>query len=66
MCHRRKKGGEWIWHTDLVESGGGVKEQRGANFHKPLTKVNALALMVGVLEDDLVGRRHRQKERVKR
>ena len=39
VCHRRKKGGEWIWHSDLVASGGGVKAQKGANFHKALTKV---------------------------
>ena len=37
MCHRRKKGGEWIWYTDLVEVNGSSKP-KGIDFYKGLTK----------------------------
>jgi hypothetical protein len=37
VCHRRKKGGEWIWRTDLVEVSPEVKPD-GVMFHRGLTK----------------------------
>lgn len=37
VCHRRKKGGEWLWYTDLVEVGGSTKP-RGVSFHRGLSK----------------------------
>ena len=37
ICHRRKKSGEWIWHTDLVEVTSKSKP-KGVTFYKGLTK----------------------------
>ena len=37
ICHRRKKNGEWIWRTDLVEVSSESKP-KGKTFYKGLTK----------------------------
>ena len=44
VCHRKKKGGEWLWHTDLVELDASAPKalpaalsERGARLHRPLT-----------------------------
>jgi len=38
VCHRRKKGGEWLWFTDLVEVSTAKKPIGDFTFHKGLTK----------------------------
>jgi len=35
---RRKKGGEWLWYTDLVEVSADVKPPAGMKVHRPLNK----------------------------
>jgi hypothetical protein len=39
VCHRRKKGGEWLWYTDLVEASADKKPTgAGITVHRSLNK----------------------------
>jgi hypothetical protein len=55
VCHRKKKGGMWLWNVDLVEVEAKATKPKGRRFHRGLNKAEQKSgesfLLVDVAEE---------------